>query len=176
MKMKAFLAIVACASAVVALPSPNDGNGTEVNTDYLVQSTPANCEPGLSYCFEQIVRDLGAVLSLFPVICLPDSIAAQHKSLLNFSLSDFKLIIPKASRNKRFCTNTATRNSETTRCHVMPAKNGRGRSTTAGTDQVHGTRCSSVQRGRSIHSRSGAIGARLASAFSCRSMVYLVPM
>jgi hypothetical protein len=37
--MKGFLAIVACASAVVALPSPSDGNETEANTNYLVQST-----------------------------------------------------------------------------------------------------------------------------------------
>jgi hypothetical protein len=176
MKMKAFLAIVALASAVIAFPSPSDGNETEVNTNYLIQNTPSNCEPGLDYCFEQIVRDLGALLSFFPIIRLHGSIAAQHKSLLKFFLPDLKLIISKASRNKEFCTNTATKNSETTRCHVTPARNGRGRSTTAGTDQVRGTRCLSVQRVRNLHLRSGAIGARQASAFSCRSAVYLGPM
>jgi hypothetical protein len=84
MKMKAFLAIVALACAVIAFPSPSDGNETEVNTNYLIQNTPSNCEPGLDYCFEQIVRDLGALLSFSPIIRLPGSIAAQHKSLLKF--------------------------------------------------------------------------------------------
>jgi hypothetical protein len=174
--MKGFLAIVACASAVVALPSPSDGNETETNATYLVPSTAANCEPGLNYCFEQIVRDLGALVSLFPIIHFAGSLAAQRKSLLRFYLPDLKLTIFKVSRNKGSCTNTATKNSETMRYLVMPARNGRGRSTTAGTDQVRGTRCLSVQRGKSIRSRSGAIGARQASAFSCRRAVYLGPM
>jgi hypothetical protein len=125
--MKGFLAIVACASAVVALPSPSDGNETEANTIYLVQSTAANCEPGLNYCFEQIVRDLGAFVSLFSIFHFAGSLAAQHKSLLRTHLPDLKLTISKASINKGSCTNTATKNSETMRFLVMPARNGRGR-------------------------------------------------
>jgi hypothetical protein len=67
-EMKSFIAIVACASIAFAHPSPSNStepaaNTTEVNASYLVKSTAANCQPGLNYCFEQIVKDLRASCS-----------------------------------------------------------------------------------------------------------------
>jgi hypothetical protein len=58
--MKIFLAIVAFVTIVTAFPAPRNGNETEAKSfTYTAKKVDANCQPGLDYCYQQIVEDLG---------------------------------------------------------------------------------------------------------------------
>jgi hypothetical protein len=146
--MKLSLVIVTCISLASALPQQlNSTNSTSTTTNSTFTIPPlviANCQPGVAYCYEQIVKDLRASLI----------------HVLPFTLLTF----PKASTNNLYSTNTATSRSTTMRFHATRATNGRGRSSTAGTDRELGTQCSRVCMGRIIRSRSGVIGVRRGSA------------
>jgi hypothetical protein len=54
--MKSYFALTTVIALVAAVPSPNnDGVSNAISST----STVANCQPNVSYCFEQIVQDLG---------------------------------------------------------------------------------------------------------------------
>jgi hypothetical protein len=146
--MKLSLAIIAYIPLSSALPQQlNSTNSTITTTNSTFTIPPlviANCQPGVAYCYEQIVKDLRA----YPI------------HVLQFTLLTF----PKASTSNLYSTNTAMSKSTTMRFHAMRATNGHGRSSTAGTDRGRGTRCLRVCMGRIIRSRSGVIGARRGGA------------
>jgi hypothetical protein len=57
--MKIFLAIAAFITIVAALPAPIEGNEAEAKILNSFETVvEANCQPGLDYCYQQIVEDL----------------------------------------------------------------------------------------------------------------------
>ncbi|KAF1911473.1 hypothetical protein BDU57DRAFT_524617 [Ampelomyces quisqualis] len=54
--MKFFFALCTLIALAVALPSPSSDGVSSADTS---TSAVANCQPGVSYCYKQIVQDLG---------------------------------------------------------------------------------------------------------------------
>jgi hypothetical protein len=85
--MKLFWAAITIIATTAALPSPNARAGTEVEAiafepAQVVPNEAANCQPGVKYCFGQIVQDLSAsycssLLLLKPPCSIRPALAAQ---------------------------------------------------------------------------------------------------
>lgn len=125
--MKLVSSLLPILSLVAALPS------VEIQAIKAIQaadSSPApvkNCQPGLKYCFNQIISDLG---TLSPKAPPPLTCLGYNKTFVSgFSSAQFflHLGLPPLGRLgvanmeqgltcRPCCTNTATRNTSLTRC------------------------------------------------------------
>lgn len=110
--MKLLPAICACISAITALPSSTTRNDVELSS--LPLATPIvairNCEPGLAYCFAQIVNDLG---SSFPPL--------SPLSTTSISATYFIVAVPKQTILHQYCDEQYTVDALSCHaCHKLP--------------------------------------------------------
>jgi hypothetical protein len=86
--MKIFLTVVAFVTIATAFPAPSKSNETEVKAlNSSETAVEANCQPGLDYCYQQIVEDLGTYR-----ICLHQPSALPLNILSSFG--SMKLVAP----------------------------------------------------------------------------------